>query len=179
MAKIQAGDPIDLVTMSKAEAKVGEVKSSMLDLATFNNENLGTWYLCDGQNSVVGTTYQTLTGEVIAPDMRGRVQRMKDHGASQDADGERTLGDNQDQATAKNGLGGSANTAGNHRHQTSSAANANDLNPGGYIAYTDDYYTGTKYTSYAGDHTHTLTLTGDAETRMKNTCVNFYVKVEY
>jgi len=67
MAKIQTGDPIDLNTISKAEAKVGDFKWSRLDVSNFGNEHLGTWLLCNGQTAS-GTEYQTLTGESNVPD---------------------------------------------------------------------------------------------------------------
>jgi hypothetical protein len=66
MAKITAGQPMDLVAMSQAEAKVGDYKYSALNEAAFSGEHLGTWMLCDGR-SCVGTNYQTLTGSATVP----------------------------------------------------------------------------------------------------------------
>lgn len=67
MAKIQSGQAIDLVTLSKAEAKVGDYKWSALPVVEFEDEHLGSWKLCNGQ-SCAGTLYQTITGNATVPD---------------------------------------------------------------------------------------------------------------
>lgn len=68
MSKIQSNDALDLITLSKAEAKIGEVKETLLTVEQFNAEYLGTWLLMNGQ-SCVGTAYATLTGKTVVPDM--------------------------------------------------------------------------------------------------------------
>jgi hypothetical protein len=179
MAKIQTGQVVDLQTMSQASAPIGEVKQSMLGMADFNDENLGTWYLCDGQNSVVGTPYGTTTGETLTPDMRGRVPRMKDHLAGEDADGNRPLGSNQDQATAKNGMDAASATSSNWQLEKSSAYKLTGIATNGHSGL---YVLGVGNSSYLNQNVSygtSTSLSGDSETRMKNTCVNFYIKVEY
>jgi len=176
MAKIQTGDPIDLNTMSKAEAKVGEIKSSMLDLATFNSENLGTWYLCDGQNSTSGTLYETMTGEDTVPDMRGRVQRMKDHGAGEDADGERDLGHNQEDAMQR--ITGNIDMHSVWPQGESGVFSRTSSGSGSHYGSGNVGWPNYAFDS-AGSTSPSAAKTNDAETRVKNTCVNFYVKVGY
>ena len=63
---------------------VGSVVASVLDEATFQAENnsiLTRWCLANGQ-SVLGSKYQTLTGEPNAPDLRGIMIRGANNGRS-------------------------------------------------------------------------------------------------
>lgn len=66
MAKIQAGQPVDLIVLSKASAPIGAVESSLLTLAQFQDENLGTWMEAKG-DSCAGTYYATVTGKLTVP----------------------------------------------------------------------------------------------------------------
>lgn len=66
MAKIQEGNAIDLVTLSKLEAKIGDYKWSHLEPVEFNEEHLGEWKLCNG-DSAAGTTFELMTGESNVP----------------------------------------------------------------------------------------------------------------
>jgi hypothetical protein len=70
---------------------VGTIIDSMLDEATFQSQTNTNWVLCDGR-SVLGSTYQTLTGNSTVPDCRGRYARAKDNGAGVDTHGDLALG---------------------------------------------------------------------------------------
>ena len=52
------GQAMDQLLMSQITAEIGSVRKTMQDPTTFNDENLGTWMLMNGQ-SCAGTLYAT------------------------------------------------------------------------------------------------------------------------
>ena len=70
MSRIEVGQVVDLATLSKLEAKVGDYKWSHLSQVDFNNEHLGEWMLCDGR-SCTGTLFSTITGSLNVPNALG------------------------------------------------------------------------------------------------------------
>lgn len=152
MTKIKAGDPMDLITMSKASAPIGEIKQSLLGELEFNEENLGIWYPLDGR-SCVGTSYQTVSGNSNVPDAvtQGTFLRQAKAGrqlGSYEADNNKA----HSHGTGKIGWGAGPYDAGSGRTDANSPANS-------WIHNTDS--------------------SGGAEARPKNLAVNFYIKVEY
>ncbi len=59
---------------------LGAVAKSLLTEEQFQAEQGPGWILADGR-SVVGSAYEALTGNAVAPDLRGVLTRMKDNGA--------------------------------------------------------------------------------------------------
>lgn len=57
---------------------IGMIISSMLTEAQFQALNGTSWVLAYGQN-IAGSSYATITGNVTAPDLRGRVLAGKDN----------------------------------------------------------------------------------------------------
>lgn len=139
---------------------------SFLAEVQFQNEYGVNWVLADGR-SAVGTKYQALTGNTTVPDMRGQFLRGKNNGrndGNENPDGEVALGSFQDDATAANGLGGSTNTAGNHRHSYTIGDNFN----GPPVTQRAINSISSGFTDFAGDHSYSLDVTSsDPETRPK------------
>lgn len=81
--------------INSGKGSVGDIISSMLDLAQFQAENGTDWELADGATAA-GTKYNTITGESNKPDLRGVVLRGKDHGTGKNPDGDTALGTYQD-----------------------------------------------------------------------------------
>lgn len=95
--------------------------------------------------------------------------------------GSRAVGNSQEDATAKNGLGGSGTAApdGRHKHTYSIVSGHNYDGPYGYDSNSKTSYD--RDTSYAPDHTHSVSLSitsTDAETRPKNIAVKYYIRFE-
>jgi hypothetical protein len=160
MAKIQDGQAIDLITFSKAEAKVGDYKYSHLDAATFAGEHLGTWMLCNGQ-SCAGTAFQVMTGQATVPDAvtNGEFLRQAKSG--------RTVGSAE--ADAFQG----------HKH-TSTAQVLTNINEGSYAEGSSRALRTLQQlqTGYTNDGSLGSPRVAD-ETRPKNIALNLYVKVGY
>jgi hypothetical protein len=154
MAKIQAGAILDLVTFSRAENKLGDVKSSMLTLAEFQAEHLGEWRLMDGA-SCVGTAYATLKGVTTVPNATtdGTFLRQAKAGralGSFEADENKAHGHTIFGYTRNGAIGGAVIVEGYN---------------GGVAAKTADF-------GYANN-------SGGLESRPKNVAVNFFIKVNY
>jgi hypothetical protein len=161
MAKILAGDIVDLLTFSKAEAKVGQIVESLLDFATFSNEHLGIWYPLDGR-SCSGTAYHALSGKTTIPDAMtdGMFLRQAKSGrvvGSAEADEFKSHTHIQDAHSHGITLGGDGAANG-----TSAQRTVNSFTPGNTF-----------------NATATNQNTGGAETRPKNIAVNYYIKVNY
>lgn len=148
----------DLISISKAENKIGDVKSSMLTLAEFESEHLGVWKLMDGQ-SCAGTAYAALKGVGVVPDMRGTVPRMKAHGSVRNPDGDLALGTYQADAYAA------------HTHQLDFYQDSG----GGTYGRGNPVHGGAS-TNLRQDY---IQNSGGNETRMKNITLNFFIKVDY
>lgn len=79
---------------------VGMIVSSMLTEAQYQALNGTGWVLADGRN-VAGSTYASITGNTVVPDLRGQVLRGKNNSRAdgqQDPAGEVTLGTQQTDA---------------------------------------------------------------------------------
>jgi len=131
---------------------VGSVIQSLLDETTFQDKRNNKWVLCDGQD-VTGSDYDTLTGNSTVPDLRGRFMRMKDHGVGKDSAGDRAIGNFQDQDIKS------------HTHSYTQTYHTNNDRDAGANTKTEQYQT-TLNTGYQG-----------SESRPKNICVNFFIKV--
>lgn len=158
MSKITSSDALDLITLSKAENKLGDIKSSLLTLEQFQSEHLGVWMLADG-SSCTGTAYGTLTGATALPDMRGTVQRMKAHGSTRNPDGDLPIGTYQGDAF------------GSHSHGMQTPTNYSNIGYEAWFARTAG--------SNGVESGHATKTSGGSETRMKNVTVNFFIKVGY
>lgn len=130
---------------------VGDVRISLLTEAQFQNINGTDWVLMDGQSSA-GSAYETLTGNSTVPDAVGRFLRMEGGAAA-------SLGSQQADATAQNGLVVSGGTASgtfastSHSHTDGSlyAEIGYDLAGGNIIGHRNDK--GGSFTSSL-DRTH-------------------------
>lgn len=150
---------------------VGEVKTSMMTEAQFQALAGTEWVLMDGR-SVAGSAYAALIGSSNIPDARGRVLRMKDHSAGVNGGGELALGDNQGDATmvhmnADNGAG----WGGAPQHSNGSFK----VNHGGAVYTLAD--SGTYFAHRDAANAFSTTYGSANETRMKNTTINFFVKI--
>ena len=132
---------------------------------------------------VIGTTYGAGDGATTfgLPNFEGEFLRG--------LDSSRTIGDTQADATAVNSLASTTSSAGTHEHGIQS------MNPGSHAADTpyiqmtsaNYFYSfidiGMPRASYgaaiqpAGAHTHTMSLTGDTETRPANKSVLYAIKL--
>jgi hypothetical protein len=160
MAKLQVGEVVDLIAFSKASAPLGDIKQSMLTLAQFAAENLGDWVLADGQ-SCLGSAYASVTGNLIVPDMRGAVSRMKSYGSGKNPDGDLALGAYQ------------ADQFASHSHTLNNTPNISFFGGSGGTGFTNG---GT----WSGPNAvPSIAANGGNETRMKNVTVNFFIKIGY
>ena len=186
-----------LIKTIKDDAPLGAILHSILDEAAFQAEQGSGWILCDGRD-VTGSRYETVTGNANIPDLRGRFLRGKNNGrvAGANPDGELNLGQEQGHATSVSGVGATTVADGNHNHnqahnsQGAVTAGGWDGSIGPYLAQRgsvgDSFYRlmGTNQVpnvalgSSNGSHTHTVNLSGANETRVDNTTVNYYIRVE-
>ena len=147
------GQAMDNVLLSKVEAAIGTYRDSDLDIATFNQVNLGTWMLCDGQDCST-TEYFTLTGKVNVPNFvdQGTFRRQAKAG--------RALGSYE----------GCAVQSHNHRQRVTTAA-------GGNLQHGSAAYNGN--TVFSGGNENSTEYTGDVETRPYNHACNVFIKVSH
>ena len=114
---------------------------------------------------------------------------MASAGEAPDASAARTVsntggavGDNvgtlQGPATARPTTAFTTSTAGDHRHGLPNVEVDTWFSSGGSSDAMDDETPASiqKYTDYAGDHTHSISGGGDAETRPRNAAVKFCIK---
>lgn len=149
---------------------VGTILHSMLTLTQFQTAigSLGNgWVLANGQ-SCVGSTYAAITGFTTVPDMRGRVLRGKNNGATTNPDGDLALGTLQADQFASH----------NHRIQQSGGGIGNGYatinsyqNTGYYNQFRDSNSEGQAPNGIA------IESSGGNETRMKNVTVNIFIKI--
>jgi len=135
---------------------VGDVRQSMLTEAQFQTYAGEGWVLMDGR-SVAGSAYAALTGNNNIPDARGRALRMKDNGAGVNPV-DLALGANQ----------GDAFQSHTHNYDARLGSVQGDLVAGSLWL---SRFVTTQAT------TGPISGTSDSETRMKNTTVNFFVKI--
>lgn len=165
-----SGEPIDLITLSKSSAGIGEVRQSFLPPAQFNSENLGEWVLADGRD-VSNSTYSELTGVSTVPDLRGVFLRGKNNGradGNQNPDGEKNLGEFTGDAIRN--ITGQAGTAANIQGTSSGALKS----VAGGQRHDGTTNFGTIIQLNASWQVPTA-----ADNRPKNVTINFYIKIGY
>jgi hypothetical protein len=159
------------------------------------------WFLCDGRAisrtvyanlfTAIGTAYGIGDGSTTfnLPDFRGRFARYNDNmstgAGAAGRDTGRVHGSAQTQATAKNGLGGSANSGVNLGHSHIQQIPNGSFGVGGYVGANAGPIANNSYgntnipvsSSSSLDHGHSLTLSGDAETRPINLSCNRIIKI--
>jgi hypothetical protein len=69
---------------------IGSIDFSFLTEPQYQAINGTGFVLCDGR-SVIGSTYNLITGQTNIPDWRGKYVRMKDHGAGRNPGGDLPL----------------------------------------------------------------------------------------
>jgi len=143
-----------LLDLENAVYKVGDVVSSMLDEAAFQAQRSGSasWALMDGR-SVVGSSYEAVTGNSTIPDARGQFLRGKNNGRSdgqENPDGDSTLGTQQTDELIS------------HTHSGGQTAGSGVGGNGG------SWVTGP---ANVGN-------TGGNETRPKNITVNYFIRID-
>ena len=183
-SEIQNGAPLDQNLLLKIKDNfdaqqdvinrtvgIGTVRMSTLILAQFEAEHPGQWMLMNGQ-SCAGTTYATLTGNIIVPDMI-------------------TDGTFPRQAKAGRGLGSfEADDNKEHKHLMFKNGDAVAVNSNvTRLSATETPYsndsTGVNYGSYNIDGVVAEAdiglsgKSGSTETRPKNIAMNFFIKVGY
>lgn len=146
---------------------VGDVVTSMLTEAQFQNQRNAGWVLMDGRN-VNGSKYSTITGNSNIPDARGLFLRGKNNGridGLQNPDGDLAIGTYQSDAFASH-----THIQNSHNHSTNIPALAASGTDGGpaYINTT---------ASVTGSTTATNQNSGGNETRPKNITVNYFIKI--
>ena len=145
------------------------------------------YLMCDG-STISRTTYSDLyavLGDVYGngdgsttfeiPDLRGEFLRGLDGGRGVDAS--RTLGSSQDDTTRRpRNTSLTTNTAGDHTHVREAFAS---VGQGGTNRLVPSGVGIDRSTESAGDHNHSITGGGDAETRPRNIAMNYIIKAEY
>jgi len=149
---------------------IGEIKPSMLTEPQFQALHGDGWILADGRN-VAGSKYNSITGFGNAPNPRGRALRGKDNGAGQNPDGDVALGTNQADQFDQHNHGG-----GNHTHNS-----ANTYRPGDFasMVYPVGGQNGQFPQTFATGNPNSTVIAnnGGNETRMRNTTVNFFIRI--
>jgi microcystin-dependent protein len=140
------------------------------------------WLKCNGATisrttyaelfNAIGTTFGAGDGSTFGlPDLRGEFIRGWDDGRGVDSG--RAFGVSQGDSTKRPNTSFTTDNQGNHRH-TYSAANGKAPQSG---SNTGCYVNKANFnTNYAGDHIHTITGGGDAETRPKNVALLACIK---
>ena len=151
---------------------VGTIQQSLLTEPQFQSEMGSTkWVLMNGQ-SVAGSKYATITGNSNVPDAAGRFLRMVGGDAG-------SLGAQQAQATAANGLTASTTGSdGNHTH-TWTNSTPSRITGGTDLASGGNFVVGGTDIASSGSHGHTINMgSSDVETRPVNIAVNYFVKID-
>lgn len=133
---------------STIDIPIGTIIQSMLTITQFQNIKGNGWILADG-SSCVGSSYASITGFTVVPDIRGRTLRGKSYTSGNNPDGDLSLGTYQ------------ADMFANHNH-TGGAISAK-----GFLV---DPNTGAQVS--AG-----TSFSGGNETRMKNITVNIFIRI--
>ncbi len=148
---------------------LGMIVSSMLTEAQYQALNGPGWVLADGR-SVVGSAYAVLTGNTVAPDLRGQVLRGKNNSRAdgqQDPAGEIALGTQQPDAIIQHTHDeNTGQTTQNHPFASSGASLfAKAVGPGATV-------------NNANSNGNVLGATPvAAETRVKSVIVNHFIKI--
>jgi len=161
------GGAINWINANAAD-QVADIKHSFLTEAQFQSLRGTTWVLCDGR-SVVGSDYETLTGNSNIPDVRGRFMRMKDNGRSLDPQGDSALETER------------ADIFKSHRHRggrtgTNAAADViHKASCWGIAA--DSTIVSFEYKDLDSASNPIIENTGDSETAPKHIVCNYFVKI--
>lgn len=148
-------------TINNLNGRVGMIVASDMTELEFNEANGTQWTLCDGR-SVNGTLYQQITGRSNVPDYRNDFLR----GAS----GTIPLNTNQADSTAANGL-----------RVTSNFLQGNIENTGGTsfgVGIPSDIDLKAGNFGLLDTSSTTGNITGDSETRPRNSAVNWFIKTD-
>lgn len=164
--------------IENATEQVGDVVTSTLTEAQFQEQRNNKWVLMDGRD-VSGSDYAAITGFTNIPDGRGVVLRGKNNGrddAFADDEGERQIGSLQmDQMQRLTGqfrhrsdtIGGSAGIEGGaFSGSNSGAAHGGASSQGRLVTFNS-----------ANSPNARVSATTEGETRMRNVCVNYFIKI--
>ena len=117
-----------------------------------------TWVLADGR-AVIGTAYQTLTGNASVPDLRGVFIRGKNNGRS----------DGNENPVGDMSLGAAQGPTNKSHTHTVSATQPVD---GGYILEGGDTYDKSRTTAAAS-----FSSVGASESRPRNITLNAFIRI--
>ncbi len=140
---------------SDAGTVIGESKSAYLTEAQFQSQSGTNWVLQDGR-SCIGTAYETLTGNKNVPNACGRTLRMADNSQGVNPDGNLALGSNQSDAFAS------------HTHDLEATGLTGQIAAGSFSVV---------QSSETLKPSGLIGATGGNETRMKNTTINFFIRI--
>ena len=164
----------DFVAEQPNFAKVGDTVYSMLTEAQFQALRDTTWVLMDGR-SVVGSEFETVTGDSTVPDARGQFLRGKNNGridGQENPDGDVVLGTQQTDAIQghKHNYTRSWLGANNFMHHPNTSV--------GLATGADNpvVTSGNGVTDPVDDGSNGVPRTG-LETRSKNITVNTFIKI--
>lgn len=150
------GESVNWIIQNSAD-QVGDIKASMLTESQFQAQRNTTWVLMDGRD-VTGSDYDTLTGNAIIPDARGRFLRMQNNGTSINPDG--------------TGLGGAqSDQVASHSHSVT--VQARDTSNNGSQRIHTGIDTGGNLLNFG----FTSSSFGGNETRPKSLTVNYFIKI--
>jgi hypothetical protein len=163
---------------------VGSIQTSWLNETQFrtalglNSSEDHKWVLADGRN-VAGSRFQTITGLANVPDLRGAYLRMAGQNSNNQPDwnGEALRGfQGWMTGRSRTAMTGVTNNTGSHNHQWGS--DSRQSKGGGDYMIVDGWDV-KRYTSDAGNHTHTVNINGggDRETRPNSFSVNYFIKI--
>ena len=187
-SNVQQGDMIKAVEYNNSKFTVGDIKHSVLSLTDFQSLHGSCWIQLNNTTtndiSIENTNLAGYIGNTIKS-ASGRVLRAAGSGSA-------ALREQQEDATAVNGLSSSTNPAGSHQHDFvferdsnvavgtppyqylgSSGANVLEVRSGGDRTVVNSVRP-------SGEHTHSVNITSsDTETRMKNLTINLFLKVNH
>jgi hypothetical protein len=167
----------------------GTITQSLLNetefMSTLAPHQQGDWVLADGRD-ISGSRLAAITGMGTAPDLRGAYLRMAGtNGGMAGWDGG-LLGEYQDDNTSLPKTNFTTSTTGSHRHGGGLAVTTDGYSVHGTYSLSatglilsgqNNYARREAWTSTTGNHSHTITGGGDAETRPKSFCLNYFVKI--
>lgn len=146
--------------------QVGDVKQSILTEAQFQSIHGSAWTLMDGK-SVVGSQYETVTGNSTLPDARGQFLRGKNNGRSdgqENPDGDLTEGTFQ------------VDEMQGHKHNLDQGGGGGAV--GGWFVTNNNNLSDTATMGPMISDGVNGTPRNGLETRPKNITVNYFVKID-
>jgi hypothetical protein len=171
LATVGIGDKITANKFNNSTFQVGDVKHSMLGISAFQSIHGDCWKLMDGSSLDGASDLANLSGWTNLPDARGRTLRMNDNGANVDPDKiSRILLTNtysgEDQYLGSNQM----DEFEDHDHAIRGGDAAISDYAGGSGADYGIFDGGSSIASRTEN-------VGGNETRMKNTSVNMFIKI--